>query len=199
MLPAQSPGSRRRIATVIKDGDWLNPRTIRNRLTPEQQRLAVRYLPVAKKYAGFAKRQVNNDYDTAFAVASFGLVRAAGKHDGNDPGFATQLMWAMRRAMHDYRKKQSPEKVIYQTHLSVRTNLVDDAPDRRERSQTHAREVWEKVVPRLSGVQQNVFDMRFCHGAELAEVGLVLGVSKQRVAVIEQAALARCREMFGCE
>jgi RNA polymerase sigma factor (sigma-70 family) len=184
-------------------------RGLRIALTPERQRLAARYLPLARSLAKPYKVYWPGSYDDFDAEANLALVEAAESFDPErGVNFATFARHRIDGALRDMRREKIDHDQRFMTHVPSSGDLLqgggcetdrgrlicvrEPEPVGEEMERGELVEHWLSKLPR-----KHAYACRqaYFHGRTQQEIAKDLGYSQSRMSNIHQEALRMLREI----
>lgn len=175
----------------------------RGRLTRQQQELAERYLPMARRLARPMKRAFPNDWAELESAACLALVEAAGSFDpAYHVKFATFARMRIWGALQDVRRRLAPKtfdhvhrlvppefsSAPYDEGLHGRVVLcAEPEPVGTDLDSLEAIDGWLRKLPRGHAAACRQI---YAYGKTHAEAAEVLGLSPSRVTYIHLEAMA---------
>ncbi len=176
-------------------------------MTPEQQALAMDYLPLARNLAKPFKTAWAPYRDDFESAACLGLIEAAQTYDPSKrvefPTYARRrILGELRDVKRDmqlsgWRDDETPPKV---QHLGSGTEeegrVLGATPDRPVEKEIEARDTVEHWLTRLPKAHANVCRLIYLEDMTGPQAGAALGRSKTRFNILYKESLAMLNESF---
>jgi RNA polymerase sigma factor (sigma-70 family) len=177
----------------------------RQPLTPEQQRLAEKYVPMARKLCKYMKMSWPQQAEEFEGEAMLALVEAAQSYDpSRNVNFGTFARYRVWGALRDTLRRMAPSGFLKDqegapsffsmTDEAERIGTVlfatDDPPVGHELEEAEALEI---LIRNLPGAIAEVCRLMYLDGMKQTTVAETRGVSKSRVSYLHQQALKTLR------
>jgi RNA polymerase primary sigma factor len=170
-----------------------------------KNRIVETHLPLA---VSVAKKRFRPGYDLSDRVsdATFALMRAVDRFDfarGNR--FNTYATWAIINELthYDRQQKRRSSRVVALREESLSTGESDSERYEREEAQDVCRAAVDRLLNRLDWRERRILEYRHGIGGvgelSLKQIGLDLGISKERVRQLEQRAHSKLRNLARLE
>ena len=189
-------------------------------LTEDQSRMLEQNIRLAASYVAEWRRRLPSlrrmPYDDVLQQAALGLAEAIQRYDPSKSRLSTYSRFHMRSALQNLLRYRTTVTAPLSSQLAeesqrkasvARTPPAGDSALRSlvaPCSEDHAaslaeQDALEVALAELPGRLRYIVRMRFWKGATLREIGEQLGVSRNRVAQLEERALRLMRESLGKE
>jgi RNA polymerase sigma factor (sigma-70 family) len=181
----------------------------RRPLTPDQQALAARYLPLARSLARPLKAAWPDSRDEFESVACLALVQAAESFDpARGFAFATFARYRIAGALRDALRhrvpygwrdeaEHAPARFSLFPHAEESGRVLVAEPDLPIGSELEAIEAGEGWLRKLPPKHAAALRRIYLHGETHAQAAAVLGLSASRIAFMHREALDLLRESAG--
>jgi RNA polymerase sigma factor (sigma-70 family) len=208
---ARKSSCERKVDQVGKGSGKLpeQPATTRAPLTPEQQALAVRYLPLARSLAKSLKQDWPTESDEFDSAACLALVEAAQSYNPNrNVRFATFARFRIWGALRDVQRaliasgwRDDIENAPLLNSLISEIEelgccVIGSTPDRpvgEDAEMVEAVEAWlRKLPPKHAEACRQIY----LHDKTQSEAARIIGCSKSRLSYLHKESLERLNEAW---
>ncbi len=177
----------------------MNPLHHKNRLTPQGQAEVAKALPaIFKSGLAFARRNPAIDSDDAVQEAALATCGAAFRYDPNYGTVPFTWLFGALKLFDRHSNRPPSRKEVFRRGLlsfdpqELEHSVTDDGETEAD---IDRRELVQHLMKALNQREIRAVEMRFACQCSLGEIGVELGITKERVRQILLKALAKMREL----